>query len=723
MRFEVADMSAFRRMAARGMGLVFLAGALGGGMAGVPFLEAQIKADAKKPLQYDVAVALKLVQVYVSGKDGHPVGDLDAAEFEVFDNGRSVPVTHFEKHVLGHPGDVSAPSKEVRLSRKFLLIFDFGFIDAKGVLKAKTAGLHFLDTELRPDDQVGLLTFTSFRGLVLHEYMTTHHNRIRGVVNAFGLHEVTARTENPTDDVYSIDLAKPENEGAISAKGKEEPASQRRAQLETGQRVEETQSQGYVDRVRSFIDGLTNLAVALRYVPGYKNIIIFSGGIARQVLFGRPGAVMSPGSETPQDFVQQLKEYDAAQPDAGLRNDFTKMVDEFKAANSPIYALDVSRTTKEADVSSGQVTAMSSRKAEGADSLKQLASGTGGRFFGNTTDYKNSLAEIQNVTGSFYVLGFSVPEKWDGKFHKVKVRVKRKGCDVAAQGGYFNPKPFKDFSGIEKLMHMTDLALSDEPQLQVPLPLPVSAQPVTVNGELRLLAFSRASRLVMADVLGKKAEAFLLLCQAEGKVLDVKRFRLTYPDPPSETYFPALLTGAKPGRYICRVVLRNLETGRAARGTFQITMPERSTGSPVADPPLLLTEDPHARDLAGSDESSLSKLFGYDAGSYAPLVGEAPAGTNKLFAALRFIAGEADRPLELSASLKEAAAAGAVAVPVSVLKGSEGGFPRHLFVELATGELKSGRYTLTFFVKNQAGEPAAVTSSAFLVKPPAEPER
>ena len=51
-------------------------------------------------LQYEVAVTLKLVQVYVLDKKGLPVTDLNMSDFVVLDNGQKQTVTEFEKHLL-----------------------------------------------------------------------------------------------------------------------------------------------------------------------------------------------------------------------------------------------------------------------------------------------------------------------------------------------------------------------------------------------------------------------------------------------------------------------------------------------------------------------------------------------------------------------------------------------------------------------------------------------
>jgi len=39
-------------------------------------------------------------------------------------------------------------------------------------------------------------------------------------------------------------------------------------------------------------------------------------------------------------------------------------------------------------------------------------------------------------------------------FHEVKVEVKRPGCEVRAQSGYFNPKPFNEYTELEKKLHL-----------------------------------------------------------------------------------------------------------------------------------------------------------------------------------------------------------------------------------------------------------------------------
>jgi len=58
------------------------------------------------------------------------------------------------------------------------------------------------------------------------------------------------------------------------------------------------------------------------------------------------------------------------------------------------------------------------------------------------------------MTGTYYVVGYYTTKKRMDVFHEVKVEVKRPGCEVRAQSGYFNPKPFNEYTELEKKLHL-----------------------------------------------------------------------------------------------------------------------------------------------------------------------------------------------------------------------------------------------------------------------------
>lgn len=705
--------------------VVLLVGLVAAGVSIGLLPGAQDKPADKTPLQYAVSVTLKLVQASVTGKGGEPVTDLDAGEFEVTDNGQRVAITHFEKHVLPGPGVAAAPAPavaEAPRGRKFFLLFDFAFNDARGYNRAKSAALRFMDVYLQPEDEVGLLSYSARTGLVLHEYLTTDHKRVRGIVDGFGQRKVMGRAENLTQYIYTDWMVQerapkptPDNPGAGAYDS--DDFLLRQARLQSLQRLDDQARTSYADRVRDMIVAFRNLAVSLRGIPGYKNVILFSSGISRQVLYGKGGGTVVANWGDADALAQQMRDYDAAQADSGLRDDFSKMVVEFKASNSPIYTLDVSRPAGDREVSDDGVNISAAAKEMlGTDSLRQFAGESGGQFFANTVQDDVFAAALQKITGAYYVLGYSVNEKWDGKFHRIEVKVARKGCKVSAQRGYFNPKPFNEYSGFEKLVQMTDLALSDDPKFQVPQSLPLAVLPLTVNGAPQLVAFSRTTRAGLGEAIGKRAEAYVLVTDESGQISTVKRFVLGLPDSPTETCVPSFLVQAKPGRSVCMVVVRDLNTGRAAKGLASFTVAPVRTGGLQIDPPLLLVPDTASKDLASPGTGpSLSQLFGYDTNAYAPLFGDVPAGTSKILAALRSPAGGAGGDLEFAAVIREKAAPSQAEVPVIVLKQTHDGATGFFLLELRPGDLKPGRYAIAVQALRKDGQ-TAVAATEFGVK-------
>jgi VWFA-related protein len=73
--------------------------------------------------------------------------------------------------------------------------------------------------------------------------------------------------------------------------------------------------------------------------------------------------------------------------------------------------------------------------------LAELAYGTGGTYFHNNNDVNEGFRRTAAAPQYIYVLGFS-PQKLDGKFHKLKVRLLASNkLTVQARQGYLAEKP------------------------------------------------------------------------------------------------------------------------------------------------------------------------------------------------------------------------------------------------------------------------------------------
>ena len=536
---------------------LILATALFSGALEPPPQEAQDKSD----IQHEVAVTLKLVQVFVVDKKGNPVLDLRKEDFIVHDNGRVRVISEFERHSLSLPSPPAesppvsleptppGPPRDL-MSRKFIFLFDFAYNNPKGVLKAQEAALHFIDTQLRPTDEVGVLSYSGLGGLQLWEYLTADHKKAREVVEAFGLKKLAGRVDNLQEKYYAAvtgqNPADASDWGRATLKGKEKqlPDMGAKPDLEQipGLKPWVFSEKGELQAL-TFADRLKDLALALRYEPGQKSIVFLSSGVPYSLIYG----VQAPfGDVRFGTFGESL-----------LRQRYDDMLREMAASNCIIYALD----TEEIGASLKKDV-----RTMGVFTLQKIAGATGGKYYGNINHYDKHIEKIQNLTGCFYVLGYSIDEKWDGAFHAIKVEVNRPECEVHAQKGYFSPKPFREYSQLEKMLHLVDLALNDDPAFQAPVRFPVVRVPCSAGQKANLCLTCRLPLQEIRDVLQGKIEIVSIVFDEKGNTVELRREVKTAADLDADNAVRPVHFELPPGNYECRVIIRNLETGRGAVG-------------------------------------------------------------------------------------------------------------------------------------------------------------
>ncbi len=73
------------------------------------------------------------------------------------------------------------------------------------------------------------------------------------------------------------------------------------------------------------------------------------------------------------------------------------------------------------------------------DMLQALATETGAESF-TTNDFDRALRRVVTQSSAYYLLGYAPSQRTlDGKFHRIKVKVKRSGLEVRARAGYWAP--------------------------------------------------------------------------------------------------------------------------------------------------------------------------------------------------------------------------------------------------------------------------------------------
>jgi hypothetical protein len=96
--------------------------------------------------------------------------------------------------------------------------------------------------------------------------------------------------------------------------------------------------------------------------------------------------------------------------------------------------------------------------------LQALATGTGGFTIFNTNDFLQGLNKIVKELDEYYVLGYVPPSQaHDGSYHKITVKVERKGVKLRFRNGYYDVKSPDLLAGKPEGKILEERAASPQP--------------------------------------------------------------------------------------------------------------------------------------------------------------------------------------------------------------------------------------------------------------------
>ena len=648
----------------------------------------------QKTFQYEVTVVLKLVQVFVTDKGGNPVTDLTKDDFILYDNGKLQKITDFEKHLLSRPEKPVVPEKKVdeilketqlppsqevqtRMNRKFILLLDVDRNSVRGVAKSKKAALHFINTQVQLNDEVGVFSYGELAGLIVHEYLTTDHEkvidavkRIKGVPGYGGdrsLIQQPGMGSGERLDGMSLD-AEGQRTGSAKAGAQESSPAQQAALRGPPSDI--------VAKTNNFINNIKDLTKILRYIPGYKNIILFSAGVPSSLLFSK---------------------------DQTIRENYEEMGKELASASSPVYSVST--------LGPGHV-----------HSLDLLSEITGGKYLYLVDNYEKIATQIQNVTSNYYVLGYYIDETWDGKFHEIKVEVKPKGYEVQAQSGYFNPKPFAELSEFEKQVHLIELALSENPYLQDPYSLNNIALPCSEKKDANCVLLSEIPLAEIEEILIGKTEHANFILDSENNVVFSTKGDIDFSPFSQERIYSYAILSLSPGKYDCRTIIRSLETGKVAVASSSVEIPKPlKFGLRLYSPLFLIPEkeSTYLRLIKGPKKEPLSinDIYPFLSNRHSPLIDEIDKDMSKFLAVVRCAVTDIQKSeVNISAHLIEKESGKMTELLLSILKTESKEMTDILLLEIQLPELKPGEYAIEIIAEEANSKQRSKTITRFKVK-------
>jgi VWFA-related protein len=362
-----------------------------------------------------VTTRLVTVSVVVRSKD-HPVTDLTARDFEVFDRGKPRKIAFFSMN--------SARPASPEMAKKPKNVFtNRGEAQSEAPSTATVVLVDGLNTEfadqtfarehlqrffggLNPTERMAIYTL-GHRLNVLHDFTDDRDHLARIIARFRG--EIVGESITPENDLGVIQML------------------DKLQTMENAEKNEKVYREGL--RVEKTIAALDAIANHLAKLPGRKNLIWISGSFPIY-----PGFKVVTG---PFETSRQ-KSFTA---------EVARTARLFSDANMAIYPVDVRGvfSPNHYGADGGRAGGRPSLlgipatpfHADNRDAMKMLADGTGGVMFKDTNDLTKALRQAIDDAQVTYTLGFYPDaETLDGNYHDLQVKVARKGLDVRHRKGY-----------------------------------------------------------------------------------------------------------------------------------------------------------------------------------------------------------------------------------------------------------------------------------------------
>lgn len=578
------------------------------GVLSVSFISGQSKTETQEQRtpQYDAAAVVKLVTVRVLDKDGRPVTNLQKEDFILYDNGKKKDITEFEVHTLSEAGMEVRPSAQVSdlagatkgMNRRLFIFLDIQGSDINGMANAKQAALHFVDTQLQSGDEVGVIGFSRMGGFFIKEYLTTDRERIRKAIKK--TKEIRQSYGSSSGAELNLSgVASRISSSRIEVSADPEGSNNKNLNPSRGGGNSITVPGSSRFQRRDFVPRMIDLAQALKYIPGNKSLLLFSS--------------------------------------RNLGTTSTNLGKEFADASTPVYTINTQNWIVESVINSS----VKKKHIWTNHPLEKMSEASGGKYFADIEDVETISRDVHLLTGNFYVLGYYIPDTWDGQYHQIKVEVKSPDLNVLAQDGYFNPKPFTTFSEFEKKLHLYDLVYTEKPSTLAPFEILLEPLFIAGREETNCVLFSQITIDEKTGVPPAEVEIYAFLFDEENESVLMKKGEMDLAPFDQQTLFPYFTANLPAGEYECRIVTRDRETGQAAVGTINFPFPGQSDAGIVLSSPLLFAEGPESHILKLSKERrgkekdlSLSDLYKFRPKNHSLVVRNLGPGIKSLLAVL-----------------------------------------------------------------------------------------
>jgi VWFA-related protein len=529
---------------------------------------------------FRATVSLVQIDAVVTDRNGHYVTDLGADDFELLEDGKRQRVSNcsyipIESRGVGEvaphamPGEVSPrePLRREQVQRTTVFVVDDLRLDLVSMASVQRALRTYVDSQMVPGDLVSILRTAGGVG-ALQQF--TSDKRILGAA-------IGRVRFNPLADVDAFEpvgaipvLPSPTSgRGSPGGLAARNPDPERRDLL-TG---------GTIGALRFALTGL-------RELPGRKSLVLLSNGLPLYL----------PNGDGPTAFGRAVS---ALITLANQGSVVVYAVDTRGLTTGQLTATDNTISPGGmADTSISDFKGMLNARGlagrlDGQDGLSAFAESTGGLFLHDQNDISRQLRTVLEDQRGYYLIGYVPPalafrpEKGKARFHRIRLKVKRKGLAVRSRSGYYGiPEDDPQLAREREAATLLNALVSPFDSRDVGLHLSTLFFQDAVRGPL-LHSFLRvdASNLSFAQDQGflvAQVEALGATFDDEGRVIEQLgrdgKIRLS-----QDALERALERGInytvdmpvkKPGAYQLRVAFRDTASGRVGSAYQFVEVPD-----------------------------------------------------------------------------------------------------------------------------------------------------
>ena len=512
-------------------------------------------------VRFQTTAQLVVETVSVTDKNGKPVEGLTAKDFTVTEDGvpQTISFCEYQKldEALPPPSPAAAPPSDqppvqavtrtqitpeppgdihYRDRRLLVLYFDMSAMPVPDQLRAQSAAVKFLRSQMKPADLMALMAFSD--GVHVLQDFTDDRDVLEQAINKLFIGD--QGFDDSTNDDSTADY---------------------------GTAFGEDDSEFTLFNTDRQLAALQSAVRMLGSLNEKKVLVYFASGL-------RLNGV---------DNQAQLQ----ATTNAALRANvlFYPVDARGLVAMAPLGDATHGSPGGSAMYSGGSAMALVNNFQRSQDTLYALAADTGGKALLDNNDLSVGIVQAEQAIANYYIIGYySANTALDGRFRRIKITLTDSSAKLAYRVGYYAGKEFSKFTSTDKERQLQEALMLGDPITELTIAMEVgyfqlnSAEyyiPVAakIPGSELALARRGGAEHTLIDFIGEVKDEYNVTVSNVRDKVDIKlsgetAAQLAKQPIQYDTGFTLL-----PGKYKIKFLARDSETGRIGTYETQFTIP------------------------------------------------------------------------------------------------------------------------------------------------------